>query len=146
MADTMEDLLLVWAYTDPGITIRELDDLQAFDGYNTHWARTCAARLRRYEMLLPGRPAHILPREEAKKRTDVPVVSKTGLKIFYYVVSVGAPVTYPELSKAIPDKSIHALQIAVSEITRAFLIYPTNGLVLTEKGARRVKYLLGRDL
>lgn len=144
MADTMEDLLLVWAYTDPGITIRELDDLQAFEGYNLHWARSCAARLRRYKMLLPGRPAHLLPRREALKREDVPKVSSVGLRIFRYLLQQDSPTTYEQLRKAIPDRSQHALEIAVSEITRAFLIYPTNGLVLTEKGTRRVKYLLGK--
>ena len=144
MADTMEDLLLVWAYTDPGITIRELDDLQAFEGYNLHWARSCAARLRRYKMLLPGRPAHLLPRREALKREDVPKVSSVGLRIFRHLLQQDSPTTYEQLRKAIPDRSQHALEIAVSEITRAFLIYPTNGLVLTEKGTRRVKYLLGK--
>ena len=140
----MEDLLLVWAYTDPGITIRELDDLQAFEGYNLHWARSCAARLRRYKMLLPGRPAHLLPRREALKREDVPKVSSVGLRIFRHLLQQDSPTTYEQLRKAIPDRSQHALEIAVSEITRAFLIYPTNGLVLTEKGTRRVKYLLGK--
>ena len=143
MADTMEDLLLVWAYTDPGITIRELNDLQAFEGYNIHWARSCAARLRRYKMLLPGRPAHILPRKEALKREKLPKVSSVGLRIFQ-LLEKDKPTTYAQLRKAIPDKSQHSLEIAVSEITRAFLIYPTNGLVLTNKGNRRVKYLLGK--
>ena len=143
MADTMEDLLLVWAYTDPGITIRELNDLQAFEGYNIHWARSCAARLRRYKMLLPGRPAHILPRKEALKREELPKVSSVGLRIFR-LLKQDKPTTYAQLRKAIPDKSQHSLEIAVSEITRAFLIYPTNGLVLTNKGNRRVKYLLGK--
>lgn len=143
MADTMEDLLLVWAYTDPGITIRELNDLQAFEGYNIHWARSCAARLRRYKMLLPGRPAHILPRKEALKREELPKVSSVGLRIFQ-LLEKDKPTTYAQLRKAIPDKSQHSLEIAVSEITRAFLIYPTNGLVLTNKGNRRVKYLLGK--
>tara|TARA_R100000315_G_C5219768_1_gene131907 strand:+ start:240 stop:671 length:432 start_codon:yes stop_codon:yes gene_type:complete len=143
MADTMEDLLLVWAYTDPGITIRELNDLQAFEGYNIHWARSCAARLRRYKMLLPGRPAHILPRKEALKREELPKVSSVGLRIFQ-LLEQDKPTTYAQLRKAIPDKSQHSLEIAVSEITRAFLIYPTNGLVLTNKGNRRVKYLLGK--
>jgi hypothetical protein len=144
MADTMEDLLLVWAYTDPGITIRELNDLQAFDGYNLHWARSCAARLRRYKMLLPGRPAHLLPRKEALKREDLPKVSSVGLCIFQHLLKQSEPTTYAQLQKAIPGRSQHSLEIAVSEITRAFLIYPTNGLVLTEKGSRRVKYLLGK--
>jgi hypothetical protein len=144
MADTMEDLLLVWAYTDPGITIRELNDLQAFEGYNIHWARSCAARLRRYKMLLPGRPAHLLPRKEALKREDVPKVSSVGLRIFQYLLNENKPKTYSDLKNAIPDKSQHSIEIAVSEITQAFLIYPTNGLVLTEKGNRRVKYLLGK--
>ena len=143
MADTMEDLLLVWAYTDPGITIRELNDLQAFEGYNIHWARSCAARLRRYKMLLPGRPAHILPRKEALKRDELPKGSSVGLRIFQ-LLEQDKPTTYAQLRKAIPDKSQHSLEIAVSEITRAFLIYPTNGLVLTNKGNRRVKYLLGK--
>jgi len=144
MADTMEDLLLVWAYTDPGITIRELNDLQAFDGYNLHWARSCAARLRRYKMLLPGRPAHLLPRKEALKREELPKVSSVGLCIFQHLLKRSEPTTYAQLQKAIPGRSQHSLEIAVSEITRAFLIYPTNGLVLTEKGSRRVKYLLGK--
>lgn len=144
MADNMEDLLLVWAYTDPGITIRELDDLQAFDGYNLDWARSCAARLRRYKMLLPGRPAHLLPRKEALKRDDISGVSKTGIRIFRIICLEKKPITYVELQKRMPDKSLYALQIGVSEITRAFLVYPTNGLVLTDKGNRRVKYLLGK--
>ena len=144
MADTMEDLLLVWAYTDPGITIRELNDLQAFDGYNLHWARSCAARLRRYKMLLPGRPAHLLPRKEALKREDLPKGSSVGLCSFQHLLKQSEPTTYAQLQKAIPGRSQHSLEIAVSEITRAFLIYPTNGLVLTEKGSRRVKYLLGK--